>query len=63
LRVGPGFAWDPGTSQIFAWQDGDFGDADVLVQNLNADGSLGSPAIFSDGFESGNLSAWSSSVP
>ncbi len=48
---------------IFAWSDGDFGDADVLVQNLNSDGSLGSPGIFADGFESGNLSAWSSSVP
>jgi hypothetical protein len=48
---------------LFAWQDGEFGDADVLVQNLNSDGSLGSPAIFSDGFESGNLSAWSASVP
>jgi len=50
-------------SGLFAWSDGDVGNADVLVQNLNPDGSLGSPAIFSDGFESGDLSAWSSSVP
>lgn len=48
---------------LFAWSDGDFGDLDVLAQNLNSDGSLGSSAIFSDGFESGNVSAWSSSVP
>ncbi len=39
---------------LFAWSDGDFGDANVLAQNLNSNGSLGSPAIFSDGFESGN---------
>ncbi len=51
---------------IFAWSDG-VSDSDVLAQNLNPDGTLGEgeiePEIFSDGFESGDVSAWSSSVP
>ena len=48
---------------IFAWSDGASGTYDVLAQNLNQDGTLGAAEIFSDGFESGDLSAWSSSVP
>ncbi len=48
---------------IFAWSDGDFGTFDVLAQNLNPDGTLGDNGIFADGFESGDVLAWSSSVP
>ncbi len=55
----------PGASgfAIFAWSDGATGTYDVLAQNLNPDGTLGPGAIFTDGFESGDLTAWSSSVP
>lgn len=48
---------------IFAWSDGASGASDILAQNLNSDGTLGGVAIFLDGFESGDLSGWSSSVP
>ncbi len=48
---------------IFGWSDGDTGTRDVLAQNLNPDGTLGGGVIFSDGFESGDVAAWSSSVP
>jgi hypothetical protein len=47
----------------FAWQEGDFGSADILAQNLNGDGSLGSADLFTDGFESGDTTAWSTTVP
>ena len=46
----------------FVWADGDSGTADVLAQNLNPDGTLG-PGLFADGFESGDTSAWSLTVP
>ncbi len=46
-----------------AWQDGDSGVADILAQNVNADGSLGFAGIFADGFESGDTSSWSLAVP
>ncbi len=48
---------------VFAWSDGDTVTYDVLAQNLNSDGTLGAVGIFADGFESGDLGAWSSSVP
>ena len=48
---------------IYAWSDGDTGVADVLAQNLNADGTLGGSGIFADCFESGDVMAWSSSLP
>lgn len=48
---------------IFAWSDGATGAADILAQNLNPDGTLGAATIFGDGFESGNTSAWSATVP
>ncbi len=48
---------------IFAWSDGDSGTYDILAQNLNPDGTLGDNGIFTDGFESGDVLAWSSSVP
>lgn len=48
---------------IFAWSDGDSGTYDILAQNLQSDGTLGGQEIFSDGFESGDVSAWSASVP
>lgn len=48
----------------FAWSDGDFSTADILAQNLNGDGSLGPfGPIFMDGFESGDTTAWSATVP
>jgi hypothetical protein len=48
----------------FAWTDGDEVSAsDVPGQNLNGDGSLGSSEIFADGFESGDTTAWSATVP
>jgi hypothetical protein len=48
----------------FAWSDGDSSIADILAQNLNGDGSLGvSGPIFTDGFESGDSSGWSATVP
>ncbi|MCH9648953.1 MAG: hypothetical protein K0U98_11995 [Deltaproteobacteria bacterium] len=47
----------------FGWQDGDSGTADILAQNVNADGSLGFAGIFADGFESGDTSSWSLAVP
>ena len=43
---------------IFAWSDGSTGTYDILAQNLNADGTLGGSGIFTDGFESGDTSAW-----
>jgi hypothetical protein len=48
---------------IYAWSDGGTGSGDILAQNLNADGSLGPNSIFTDGFESGDTSAWSAVVP
>ncbi len=46
----------------YAWSDGDPGD--IYAANLNGDGSLGYTAlVFSDGFESGDMSAWSDAVP
>jgi len=47
----------------YAWSDGDSSSADILAQNLNADGSLGAVSIFAGGFESGDTSAWSMSIP
>ena len=48
----------------FAWTDGDEASAsDIPAQNLNGDGSLGSADIFADGFESGDTSAWSATIP
>ena len=48
----------------FAWTDGDEVSAsDIPAQNLNGDGSLGSSDLFVDGFESGDTSAWSATVP
>ena len=48
----------------FAWTDGDESSAsDIPAQNLNGDGSLGSADLFTDGFESGDTSAWSATVP
>jgi hypothetical protein len=48
----------------FAWTDGDeMASSDIPVQNLNGDGSLGSSDLFSDGFESGDTSVWSATVP
>ncbi len=48
---------------IYAWADGATGDSDILAQNLNPDGSLGASEIFADGFESGDTSAWSTTMP
>ena len=48
----------------FAWTDGDeVSTSDIPAQNLNGDGSLGSSALFIDGFESGDTTAWSVTVP
>ncbi len=47
----------------YAWSDGGFSDGDILAQNVNGDGSLGPAAIFGDGFESGDTTAWSVTVP
>ena len=47
----------------YAWQDGDSGTADILAQNLKPDGTLGAVGLFSDGFESGDTSAWSATMP
>jgi len=47
----------------FAWAAGDTMSSDILAQNLNGDGSLGSLIAFADGFESGDTSAWSATVP
>ncbi len=47
----------------YAWSDGGFSDGDILAQNVNGDGSLGSLAIFEDGFESGDTTEWSVTVP
>ncbi len=46
---------------IYAWTDGESA-RDLLAQNLNPDGSLGT-GIFADGFESGDTAAWSQTVP
>ena len=43
-----------------AWSDGD---PDILAQNVNPDGSLGPGAIFVDGFESGDTTQWSDTIP
>ena len=49
---------------IYAWQDGATGASDIKVQNLNPDGTLGDTgSIFSDGFETGEMSAWSVTFP
>jgi hypothetical protein len=47
----------------YAWNDGGFSDGDILAQNVNGDGSLGSLTIFEDGFESGDTSEWTVTVP
>jgi hypothetical protein len=48
----------------YAWSDGDSGVGDILAVNLNGDGSLGySGSVFADGFESGNTTGWSQTVP
>jgi len=44
----------------YAWSDGD---PDILAQNVNPDGSLGPGAIFVDGFESGDTTQWSDTIP
>ena len=44
----------------YAWSDGD---PDILAQNVNGDGSLGPGAIFVDGFESGDTTQWSDTIP
>lgn len=46
---------------FYAWTDGET-PRDLLAQNLNGDGSLGT-ALFADGFETGDTSAWSLTVP
>ncbi len=46
----------------FAWTDGDTL-RDLKAQNVNLDGTLGAPPLFADGFESGDTSAWSLTVP
>lgn len=48
---------------IYAWSDGATGAADILAQNLNADGSLGPGSILADGFGSGDTGSWSHVVP
>ncbi len=46
----------------YAWSDGDPGD--IYAANLNGDGSLGYTAlVFSDGFESGDMTRWTVSTP
>ena len=47
----------------YAWSDGGPSTGDILAQNVNGDGTLGSFAIFDDGFESGDTTAWSATVP
>jgi len=47
----------------YVWERGDSSSvADVVAQNLNADGTLG-PGLFADGFELANTDAWSQAVP
>ncbi len=47
---------------IYVWSDGESGgSSDIYGQNLNRNGTLG-PSIFADGFESGDLLAWSASA-
>lgn len=45
-----------------AWTDGE-GARDLKAQNIHFDGTLGVPAIFSDGFEIGTTANWSLAVP
>ncbi len=47
---------------IYGWSDDVAGGSDILAQNLNPDGTLGGSGIFSDGFESGDTSSWSSTT-
>ena len=47
---------------IFAWSDTEVA-WDLKAQNLNLDGTLGVPGLFADGFESGDTSAWTATVP
>ena len=48
----------------YAWSDGDTGVSDIYAANLNGDGSLGySGSVFGDGFESGDTTEWSQTVP
>jgi hypothetical protein len=47
---------------IFAWSDTEAA-WDIEAQNLNLDGTLGVPGLFADGFESGDTSAWTATVP
>ena len=46
----------------YAWTDGESA-RDLKAQNLNFDGTLGVPAIFADGFETGTTTNWSLAVP
>jgi hypothetical protein len=54
-------ALSTGGFAAFAWSGG--AEVDILAQNVNPDGSLGTTTVFSDGFESGDTSAWSTTVP
>jgi hypothetical protein len=47
----------------FTWVAGDVMSSDILAQNLNGDGSLGSSVVFADGFESGDTASWSATAP
>jgi len=48
----------------YAWSDGDSSVGDIFAANLNGDGSLGySGSVFGDGFESGDTTEWSQTVP
>lgn len=48
----------------YAWSDGGSGDGDIYSASLNGDGILGDTgSLFSDGFESGDTTVWSSASP
>ena len=46
----------------YAWTDGETL-RDLEAQNLQLDGTLGTPPVFADGFETGTTGNWSSAVP
>jgi hypothetical protein len=46
----------------FAWTDGE-SLRDLEAQNLQFDGTVGTPPLFADGFEAGTTAAWSAAVP
>ena len=48
---------------MFAWADGGPSAGDIKAQNLNSTGTLGADNLFVDGFESGDTTAWSATVP